>query len=152
MTPTIHVCLPLLEFPESLLFPTGKFVAVARKHGIDQNPEWATFIRNMVIERVCTFKLLGVTTADDLNWDSHCHIVVMKANKQLYALRQLKCGFSSKDIILVYCSVVRSVLEYSCLLFKAFPNTSQNRYREFRNEQWTLSPKFKLQVSPHRFM
>ena len=136
MTPIIHVCLPLLEFPESLLFPMGKFAAVDRKHGIDQNPERATFIRNMVIERVCTFKLLGVTIADDLKWDSHCHIVVRKANKQLYALCQLKkCGFSGKDIILVYCSVVRSVLEYSCLLFKARPNTSQNRYREFRNEQ-----------------
>ena len=61
------------------------------------------FIGNTVVERVRTFKLLGITIADYLKWDSHFDIIVWKANKRLHALRQLKkCGVSDQDIILVY--------------------------------------------------
>ena len=42
------------------------------------------FIGNTAVERVRTFKVLGVTISDDLKWDSHCDIVVGKANKRLY--------------------------------------------------------------------
>lgn len=73
-------------------------------------------IRNMVVEHVHMFKLLGVT--DNRKWDSHCDIVVRKANKWLYALRQpKKCGVYNQDIVVVYCSVVRSVLKYGCVIF-----------------------------------
>lgn len=42
----------------------------------------------------------------------------IKATKQLYLLRQLKrAGVSSSDLVTFYCSVIRSVLEYSCQLF-----------------------------------
>ena len=57
------------------------------------------------------FELLDVTIADHLKWDSHCDVVIRKANKRLYTLRQLKkCGINDQDIV-VYCSIVRSVLE-----------------------------------------
>ena len=38
-------------------------------------------IRNMVVEHMHMFKLLSVTITDNLKWDSHCDIVVRKANK-----------------------------------------------------------------------
>ena len=38
-----------------------------------------------------------------------------KAGKRLYMLYQLKCaGISQKDLVSVYVSVVRPVLEYAC--------------------------------------
>ena len=42
----------------------------------------------------------------------------MKAAKRLYLLRELKrAGVSCNDHVLFYCSAIRSVLEYACMLF-----------------------------------
>ena len=42
------------------------------------------------IEQVSTFKLLGVHLSEDLTWAVQSDYVVKKANRRLYALRQLK--------------------------------------------------------------
>ena len=64
------------------------------------------------IARVSSFKLLGVTLSNDLSWNDHCHEMLKKACKHLYALRSLKAaGLDQKDLVLVYCSLVRSALE-----------------------------------------
>ena len=46
-----------------------------------------------------------------------------KAAKRLYLLRELKkSGVSCNDLVLFYCSAIRSVLEYTCMLFhRSFP-------------------------------
>ena len=50
------------------------------------------------IETVSGFKLLGVYLSNDLTWSLHCDYIIKKANKRLYALRNLKkagvlCGY-----------------------------------------------------------
>ena len=44
----------------------------------------------MEVERVRTYKLLGVIISDDLKWNAHVEYVITKAAKTLYALRLLK--------------------------------------------------------------
>ena len=40
--------------------------------------------------------------------------VIKKANSRLYSLRQLKeAGLSKTDLVIIYCSFVRSVVEYA---------------------------------------
>ena len=44
--------------------------------------------------------------------------ITTKAAKRLYLLRQLKrAGIAPSDLVLFYCSVIRSVLEYACQVF-----------------------------------
>ena len=44
----------------------------------------------------------------------HCDYIVKKANRWLYALRQLKkCKVPSADIVHIYCALIRSILEYA---------------------------------------
>ena len=75
-----------------------------------------------VIERVVTYKLLGVYISDDLSWNVHIEHIVKKANKCLYALRALKkSGLTITQLVQVYCSIVRSVLEYACPVWAALP-------------------------------
>ena len=70
---------------------------------------------NGVIDRVTEFKLLGVIISSDLTWNKHVNYIVSRASKRLFAICQLvRCGFSSSDIISVYCSLIRPILEYSC--------------------------------------
>ena len=67
------------------------------------------------IERVDTFKLLGVIFNSKLTWDDHVAYIVGKASKRIFSIRQLmRAGVKTCDVIVVYCSVVRSVLEYAC--------------------------------------
>ena len=73
-----------------------------------------------VIERVLTYKLLGVYISEDLSWNVHIVHTVKKANKRLYALRTLKkSGLTIMQLVQVYCSIVRSVLKYACPVWAA---------------------------------
>ena len=74
------------------------------------------------IEKVSTFKLLGVHLSEDLTWAVHCDYIVKKANKRLYALRQLKkCKVPSADVVHIYCALIRSILEYASAVFAGLP-------------------------------
>ena len=75
-----------------------------------------------VIERVVIYKLLSFYISDDLSWNAHIEHIVKKANKRLYALRALKkSGLTITQLVQVYCSIVRSVLEYACPVWAALP-------------------------------
>ncbi|KAK2176899.1 hypothetical protein NP493_632g01023 [Ridgeia piscesae] len=67
------------------------------------------------IAQVCHAKQLGVTIYQDLTWNKHVDNIVKKAGKRLYMLYQLKrAGITQKDLVSVYVSVMRPVLEYAC--------------------------------------
>ena len=68
------------------------------------------------------FKFLGVFISHDLTWTVHCDYIRKKASRRLYALRQLRrCRVAAHDSVMVYCSLVRSILEYACVMFAALP-------------------------------
>ncbi|XP_068739350.1 uncharacterized protein [Montipora capricornis] len=71
-----------------------------------------------VIESVESFKLLGVYISMDLSWSTHCDYIIQKSNRHLYALRKLKvCGVQDGELVAMYCSLLRSVLEYASVVF-----------------------------------
>ena len=68
-----------------------------------------------LIEQVSEFKILGVVLSADLSWSRHVNFIVSKASKRLFAICQLaRCGFAHCDIVSVYCSLIRPILEYAC--------------------------------------
>ena len=68
-----------------------------------------------VVKRVDHVQLLGVILSHDLTWNLHVDNIVRKAGKRVYMLYQLKrAGVSQADLITIYISVVRPVLEYAC--------------------------------------
>ena len=91
-------------------------------------------INNQQIETVNTFKLLGVILNDKLTWDDHVHYIVGKAAKRLYFLRLLKrANVPSEQIIRVYESTVRSVLEYAAEVWH--PGLSQTHAQQIEHIQ-----------------
>ena len=69
-----------------------------------------------------TYKLLGVYISEEPSWNVHKEHIVKKANKRLNELRMLKkSGLIIVQLVQVYCSIVRSVLEYACLVWTALP-------------------------------
>ena len=73
------------------------------------------FIDNNDIERVTQAEVLGVTLSSDLTWNAHVDMIVSKARKRVFTIYQLKrAGSSQCDLLRVYVSVIRPVLEYAC--------------------------------------
>jgi len=70
------------------------------------------------IERVTTFKLLGVFVSSDLSSDYHVMYLLRKVAKWMYCINYLfRAGVPASDIVCVYTSIIRSVLEYACLVW-----------------------------------
>ena len=63
----------------------------------------------------------------DLSWTKHCDVIVKKANRRLYAIRKLKgARVKENDLVAVYCSLIRSILEYGSVAFAHLPNYLSN--------------------------
>ena len=74
-------------------------------------PSAPLLVGSSLIENVSCYKLLGVHLSDNLTWNEH---VTKKGSKRLYVIRALKkCGLTDRQLIFVYRSIIRSVLEYA---------------------------------------
>ncbi|HEY5140436.1 MAG TPA: reverse transcriptase domain-containing protein, partial [Methylococcales bacterium] len=86
--------------------------------GINNNPPDPLAIDGHTIDRVTSFKLLGLHIANDLRWDIHIDALCSKVNSKLYFLKQLKrSGLSTDDLLCFYKTVIRPVLEYACVVW-----------------------------------
>ncbi len=56
-----------------------------------QQPYTPLMISGTPVERVSSFKYLGVNISEDLTWTTHIQTRVKKARQRLYHLRQLRC-------------------------------------------------------------
>ena len=63
------------------------------------------------VEKVESFKFLGVHIIDKLKWSTHTASVVKKAQQSLFNLRRLKkCGLSPKTLTNFYRCTIESIL------------------------------------------
>lgn len=70
------------------------------------------------LETVKCAKILGLTISNDLKWTDHVLDIINKANKRIYFIIQLKrAKVPARDIISIYCSCLRPVLEYGSQVF-----------------------------------
>ena len=70
-------------------------------------------LSNETIPRADKYKYLGVTITKDLRWNTHCQLILNKANKTLGLLRRTQSPCSKEVKSKAYMSLVRSQLEYS---------------------------------------
>ena len=80
-------------------------------------------IGNYVIEQVKTYKILGEIMSSDLKWNCHVDHIIKKASRKLYSLRVLRrAGVENDNILKVYLTIVRPVLEYAVPVWQAIPD------------------------------
>ena len=101
-------------------FNTAKTKEIIFDFRKNQTPPPKLTMNGSKIERVSEAKILGVIIRSDLKWNSHVSAIVKKANKRLYLLRLCKrAGLEASELIKIYTSLVRSVLEYCSIVFHA---------------------------------
>uniref|UniRef100_A0A8C7MLP8 Alkylated DNA repair protein AlkB homologue 8 N-terminal domain-containing protein n=1 Tax=Oncorhynchus kisutch TaxID=8019 RepID=A0A8C7MLP8_ONCKI len=68
-------------------------------------------IDGTVVERVASFKFLGIHITDKLNWSTHTDSIVKKVQQRLFNLRRLKkFGLSTKALTNFYRCTIESIL------------------------------------------
>ena len=73
-------------------------------------------IKNEPVEIVSTYKYLGITVDDQLNWQAHSALTFKKMNQRLFLLRKLRSfNIDTKILSLFYKSCIESVLLF-CLM------------------------------------
>ncbi len=79
-----------------------------------QRPYTPFMISGTPVERVSSFKYLGVNISEDLTWTTHIQTQVKKARQRLYHLRQLRKFRVSPTILKTfYSGAIESVLTLS---------------------------------------
>lgn len=89
---------------------TKEIIVDFRKHNIDLAP---LFINGECVERVHTFRFLGVLISADISWTDNITAIIKKAQQRLHFLRVLrKYNLDSNLLLTFYRSSVESLLTY----------------------------------------
>jgi len=82
---------------------------------ISKDPPPHLMLCGVTVDRVTTFKLLGVHVSSNLKWTDHVDAMVSNAASRLHFLKQLnRAGAPIRDLLHFYIAIVRPVLEYAC--------------------------------------
>ena len=77
-------------------------------------------IGNATLHYNPTPKILGITLDEQLNFSTHVGITEKKASRALHVIREVKgiARMSTRNLIRLYVSMVRPILEYGCLVWQ----------------------------------
>ena len=103
-------------------------------------------IDDQQLELLTTHKVLCLVIQNNLKWNNHIASTVTKASKRLLILRVLRRGgVEINDLITFYIALIRSLLEYSCVVWHhALPSyLSQELERIQKRSLKIIVPKFK---------
>jgi hypothetical protein len=96
---------------------------------IEKQPPPQIEFNQTFVDRIDSFKLLGVHISDTLSWDNHVNTVCLKAGKRLFFLKLLKrSSVSVADLLQYYKAVIRPVIEYACPVWQS-GLTAEQKYR-----------------------
>ncbi|KAK3530048.1 hypothetical protein QTP86_010336 [Hemibagrus guttatus] len=88
-------------------------------------------IMNSTVPTVESFRFLGTTISQDLQWDTHIDSIIKKAQQRLYFLRQLrKFNLPQELLIHFYSAVIESVLCMSITVW--FGSTTKSDMRRLQ--------------------
>lgn len=104
-------------------------------------------VKNQYLTRVSNMRDLGVTHDSKLLFDKHIDDIVSKASKALgFLMRSSKKFKNMKTVKLLYCSYVRSHLEYACQVWNPNYETYSDRIEKIQRK-FTRYLKFKFNIS-----
>ena len=79
-------------------------------------------LNNQAVERVDTFKLLGIQLSSDLKWDAQVQFMLKKAQPRVHYLSVAKRAQLPPDVLTqVYVTFIRPVLEYASPVWAGLP-------------------------------
>ena len=97
------------------------------------------------VQRIHSFKFLGVTIMSTLKWKDNTCMILKKAHQRLLFLKQLKkSGVSSKGLLQFYRAAVESILTYAVTVW--FGNVTVEEEKQLNKVVHTFSEIFKARL------
>ena len=97
------------------------------------------FCGTETIERVETFKLLGVWQQNNLKWNTHVHQTVRKACKKLFHLRECRRSNLPVEIgLTTYISKIRPILEYASPVWGGLPKYLEDEIEQIQTRSMKI--------------
>jgi hypothetical protein len=94
------------------------------------------YINGTAVEKVESFKFLGVHITDKLKWSTHVHSVVKKVQQRLFNLRRLnKFGLAAKTLTNFYRHTIESFLS-GCITAR-YGNCTARNHRALQMVVWS---------------
>ena len=115
-----HAVSEIEEWSESNLFRLNenKCKELRIDFAKNRNPFPPNKINGKPLQVVEEAKLLGLTIANNLKWNSHVNNIVPKSSKRIYLLVQLKrAKVAIQDVLQFYTVCIRPILEYASTVF-----------------------------------
>lgn len=103
-------------------------------------------IGDQQLELVTSHKVLGLVIQNNLKWNNHIEATVTKTSKRLHILRVLRRGgVEMNDLTTIYISLIRSVLEYCCVVWHhALPSYLSQELERIQKRALKISTYFIL--------
>ena len=82
---------------------------------LNKNPPPMLVMNESSIERVSSFKLLGLIITSTLKWDDHVAAICSKTASRMHFLKLIRRAcINQEDALSFYTTVIRPILEYAC--------------------------------------
>ena len=75
-------------------------------------------------------KHLGVYLSPNNKWPKHIDSIIESVSKQISFLRKIKYQFSKQSLNILYCTYIRSLLEYASEVWDGCSETDSNRLEQ----------------------
>jgi hypothetical protein len=99
------------------------FFTLKNEHG----PRPILYFCNKQITESPSHTHLGLTLTNNLDWSVHIDNILSKASKRMFILRSLSRKLPRKTLQIMYNSMIRSVLEYGCVVFGELPSLPSDK-------------------------
>ena len=84
-------------------------------------------LNGILLERVCSYKYLGFILDDQLNFNKHMNEMISTVSHKLYLLAKIRRYLSKQACILVFKTMVLSILEYGDIIYAGSTKTNMDK-------------------------
>lgn len=105
------------------------------------------------LNKVTTFKYLGVIFSSELKWDPHIDYIIKRANSKLWFLKRTLPGAPPSTKLLAYKTLIRPILEYASVVWDPFTQKNINKLEMIQRKALRfIFNKFGRKNSPSKLM
>ena len=90
--------------------------SLSQRTSLKEN-DFKVFLNGSIIERVDSFKFLGIYIDEHLTWKSHMHKILSKIQRNLGVIRRVSCFLPKKALIQLFHSLILSHIRYGIIVW-----------------------------------
>ena len=84
----------------------------------NKNVNIILWLNNIILEKVCSHKYLGLISDDQLNFNKHINEMTRTVSPKLYLLSRIRRYLNKEACTIIFKTMVLSIMEYGDIIYK----------------------------------